>query len=115
MKFPNEWTQKEHKKQLDNFLQNLKDANFYDAHENLEAIWFPKRFEKSDEIKLIKGFINASVSFELFKKDKIESSKKVWNNYLKYKNLIYTLNSVHSEKYRLIMEEIEKIKKNFIK
>lgn len=111
MKFPNEQTQKE----LDNFLQNLKDAQFYDAHENLEAVWFPRRFEKSDEIKLIKGFINASVSFELFKKDKIESSKKVWNNYLKYKNLIYAVNSIHSEKYRLIMEEIEKIKKNFMK
>ncbi|MCK9453729.1 MAG: DUF309 domain-containing protein [Sulfurimonas sp.] len=105
----------EHKKQLDYFIQNLRSGNYYDAHEDLELIWFARRFENSDEIRLIKGFINASVSFELYKKGKIEQSKKVWGNYLKYKDLTDCINSPHLEKYHLIRDEIDRVKKSFIK
>jgi len=104
-----------HEEQLELFVQNLRNQNFYEAHENLEALWFERRFEISDEVSLLKGFINASVCFELYKKGKTEASKKVWNNYLKYKNLIETIDSVHKEKYLLFIDEIERIKKSFIK
>ncbi|MDT8338407.1 MAG: DUF309 domain-containing protein [Sulfurimonas sp.] len=104
-----------HEEQLELFVQNLRSQNFYDAHEDLETLWFERRFEVSDEVKLLKGFINASVCFELHKKGKTEASKKVWNNYLKYKNLIDTIDSPHKEKYLLIIDEIERIKKSFIK
>lgn len=104
-----------HEEQLELFVQNLRNQNFYDAHEDLETLWYERRFEVSDEVKLLKGFINASVCFELHKKGKTEASKKVWNNYLKYKNLIDTIDSVHKEKYLLIIDEIERIKKSFIK
>ncbi|MDD5400617.1 MAG: DUF309 domain-containing protein [Sulfurimonas sp.] len=104
----------EHKKHLNNFIQNLRDEKFYDAHEDLEAIWFTRRFEESDEIKLLKGFINASVSFELLKKGKAEPSQRVWKNYLKYRDLIHSVNSPYIDKYHQIIEEIEKIKKSFI-
>ncbi|MBE0514936.1 DUF309 domain-containing protein [Sulfurimonas sp.] len=104
-----------HEEQLDLFVQNLRSQNFYDAHEDLERLWFERRFEVSDEVRLLKGFINASVCFELHKKGKTEASKKVWDNYLKYKNLIDTIDSVHKEKYLLIVDEIERIKKSFIK
>lgn len=104
-----------HEEQLELFVQNLRNGNFYDAHEDLETLWFERRFEVSDEVKLLKGFINASVCFELYKKGRIEASQKVWNNYLKYKNLIETIDSPHIEKYLLIMDEIERIKKSFIK
>lgn len=102
-------------KQLDSFIENLRTENFYDAHEDLELLWFARRFEDSDEVKLLKGFINASVCFELYKKGKTEQSKKVWNNYLKYKELINSIDSLHVEKYLLIAEKIEIIKKSFIK
>ncbi|WP_310441154.1 DUF309 domain-containing protein [Sulfurimonas sp.] len=98
----------EYEKNLDNFILNLRKGNFYDAHEDLESIWFPRRFEESDEVKLLKGFINASVSFELRKKGKIEQAKKVWNNYLKYRNLINKIDSLYIEKYHLIIKEIDK-------
>ncbi len=104
-----------HEKQLDLFIQNLRSENFYDAHEDLEILWFARRFEESDEVKLLKGFINASVCFELYKKGKTEASQKVWNNYLKYRSLIDTINSAHKEKYLVIIDEIETIKKSFIK
>jgi hypothetical protein len=98
----------EYEKNLDNFILNLRNGNFYDAHEDLESIWFPRRFEEGDEVKLLKGFINASVSFELRKKGKIEQAKKVWNNYLKYRDLINKIDSLHIEKYHLIIKEIDK-------
>ncbi len=103
-----------HEEHLDNFIQNLRSGNFYDAHEDLESLWFPRRFDENDEVKLIKGFINASVSFELYKKGKIKPSKKVWSNYLKYRDLIHSVNSPYLEKYHQIIKDIDIIKKSFI-
>lgn len=100
-----------HEEQLDSFIKNLQSENFYDAHEDLEVLWYERRFEESDEVKLLKGFINASVSFELRKKGKIEASQKVWNNYLKYKDLVNKIDSQHVEKYHLIIKIIDKIYK----
>lgn len=100
----------EHEKQLECFIQNLRSENYYDAHEDMELLWFKRRFEDSNEVKLLKGFINASVSFELFKKGKIEASAKVWPTYLKYKELINNINSPHQETYYLIIKEIQTIK-----
>ncbi|MDO9265571.1 MAG: DUF309 domain-containing protein [Sulfurimonas sp.] len=98
-----------HEEQLDSFIKNLLSENFYDAHEDLEVLWYERRFEESDEVRLIKGFINASVSFELRKKGKMEASQKVWNNYLKYKDLVNKIDSPHVEKYHLIIKIIDKI------
>jgi len=103
-----------HEEHLNNFIKNLHDEKFYDAHEDLECIWFARRFEDSDEVRLLKGFINASVSFELLKRGKTEPSQRVWENYLKYRDLIHSVNSPHIDKYYQIIEEIEKIKKSFI-
>ena len=99
-----------HKKALENFILSLNESRFYDAHEDLEEIWFPKRFEEDDEIKLLKGFINASVSFELIKKGRIEASKKVWKNYLKYLPLLKTINSQYIKDYQEIALHVEQIK-----
>lgn len=95
---------------LENFISNLKKKDFYEAHNDLESIWFPRRFEKSDEINLIKGFINAAVSFELLKKGRVEASEKVYKIYEKYKNLIHNVDSPHLNKYTLIAELLQSIK-----
>ena len=95
---------------LDEFITNLDKEEYYDAHESLEEIWFPRRFEDCDEVRLLKGLINASVSFELVKKGRIESSKKVWKNYLKYKPLIENIESEYIQRYREIIIHVEKIK-----
>lgn len=102
---------KSYEERLDDFIQNLKSGNFYDAHEDLEALWFPKRFENSDEVRILKGFINAAVSFELQKKGKIEGAKKVWQNYMKYRVLLDSLESCHLKKYLEIAQEIEELKR----
>lgn len=106
---------KSYEEHLNSFIQNLKSGNFYDAHEDLEVLWFPKRFQNSDEVRVLKGFINAAVSFELQKKGKIEAAKKVWQNYLKYRVLLDSLESCHLKKYHEISQEIEKLKGSYKK
>ncbi len=99
-----------YEKALENFIISLDESRFYDAHEDLEEIWFPRRFEDDDEVRLLKGFINASVSFELLKKGRAEASQKVWKNYLKYLPLLKTINSKYIKNYQNIALHVAQIK-----
>ena len=99
-----------HSQAIKNFIVSLDESRFYDAHEDLEELWFPRRFEEDDEVKLLKGFINAAVSFELTKKGKLEASQKVWKNYLKYIPLLQIIDSKHKEMYKKIALHVEEIK-----
>jgi DUF309 family protein family protein len=103
--------EQEQNKLLEDFIYCLNTKRYYDAHEVLETIWFPRRFEDNDEMRLLKGFINASVSFELERKNRVDASKKVWETYLKYIPLLHKIDSPHLNKYHSIAKEIEKIKK----
>jgi len=102
-----------HIQALENFIVSLNESRFYDAHEDLEEIWFPRRFEENDEVKLLKGFINAAVSFELIKKGRQQASEKVWKNYLKYLLLLQSINSPYLDTYKKIALHVETLHKNF--
>lgn len=69
----------------DDFLRCLEESRFYDAHEVLEALWFPVRAQKIPEVLLLKGMINASVSFELRKRGRAHKAAGPWGVYLKYR------------------------------
>lgn len=99
---------------FDEFILCLKEQRFYDAHEALEALWFPRRFEKSYEVKLLKGFINAAVSFELYKRGRSKQSQTVWNTYLKYRPLLGKLQMPNQNSYYQLSRYIEKINQNKI-
>ena len=99
------------KEKIESFLSLLQEGHFYDAHEVLEEVWFPRRFERSDEIKLLKGFINASVSFELAKRGRVERSAQVWRNYLKYRTLLYKVSSPHYNLYHKAVRAIDSLYK----
>jgi hypothetical protein len=90
------------------FLESLQEERYYDAHEDLEALWFPRRFEDDDEVKLWKGFINAAVSFELIKKGRPKPSETPWNTYLKYVVLLEGLETKHYELYVTMVQFIQK-------
>ncbi len=95
-------------KYIDKFIICINEARYFDAHEALEEVWFPRRFEDDDEMKLIKGFINAAVSFELIKRGRLEPSKRVWKNYEKYKILLGSFESPYQGRYQelsLFLEE----------
>ncbi len=94
---------------INEFMKCLDEERFYDAHEALEALWFPRRFEKSSETNLLKGYINAAVSFELIKRGKEDSARRVYNNYLKYKDLRLSIDSLYSLQYEEIEKKIEHI------
>ena len=96
-----------HEEFLDDFLLCLKEKRYYDAHEALELLWYPRRFEKDAEVSLLKGFINASVSFELLKRNRHDASKRAWKNYLKYRQLLYKINSPHNNKYHQMSRYID--------
>jgi hypothetical protein len=96
----------------DAFLACLDEERYYDAHEALEALWFPVRCEKTPEVLLLKGLINASVSFELHKRGRAHKAAGPWNVYMKYrvhltkiggKNPLYFVldDAVHTVKRRL--------------
>jgi DUF309 family protein family protein len=97
---------------IEEFLLCLDEQRFYDAHEVLEEVWFPLRFEKSEEVQVIKGFINASVSFELYKRGRVKQCKKVWRNYLKYRCLIFKINSPNINRYYQVSRYLETIYNN---
>lgn len=69
----------------DAFLACLQEARYYDAHTVLEDVWFPERFAKTPETLLLKGLINASVSFELHKRGRPHKAPGPWGVYLKYR------------------------------
>jgi hypothetical protein len=90
------------------FIRSLEEERFYDAHEDLEAIWFPRRFESSDEVLLWKGFINAAVSFELIKRGRQKPSETAWQTYRKYSPLLENSVTLHKELYVKITQIIER-------
>ncbi len=99
------------KSRITKYLGLIASERFYDAHEVLEEYWYPKRFEACDEVRLIKGLINAAVSFELVKKGRIEASKKAWRNYLKYRTLLYKLTSKEYNEYHRAVRAVDAYKR----
>jgi len=97
-------------KQLKLYKKLLDEQKFFQAHEALEVIWFDKRFEENNEMKLLKGFINAAVSFELLKRGKYKAAKTPWKTYLKYRTLLFKTNSKHLNEYYQTTRHVEMIK-----
>ena len=89
------------------FVLSIKEGRYYDAHEDLEALWFPRRFEEDDEVKLWKGLINAAVCFELIGKGRPIPSEIAWKTYCKYRILLGSFETAHYEMYVRIMQLIE--------
>jgi hypothetical protein len=81
------------------FERSLSEGRYYDAHEDLEHLWYPRRFEEDAEVRLWKGFINAAVSFELITRGRPAPSLRAWGNYCKYRPLLESLVAPHKELY----------------
>ena len=70
------------------FMELIRNEDFYKAHEVLESIWFPHRRSKEPKVLVLKGFINASVALELQRLGRRENALKVWKTFEKYRALI---------------------------
>jgi len=84
---------------ISTYKKCLHEERFFDAHEVLEEVWFTRRFEESNEVKLLKGFINAAVSFELLKRGREKPAKNVWLTYLKYRQLLFKTKTPYLNDY----------------
>jgi len=96
---------------VDEFTKAMDEQRYFDAHEVLEKPWFVNRSKKTKEVQLLKGFINACVSFELYKRGRITASKNVWKTYLKYRQLLFKTGSKKIKLYYDIFLKIENTKK----
>jgi len=94
---------------IEEFIICLHEERYYDAHEVLEEVWFPRRFEDDKEVKIIKGFINAAVSFELLKRGREKQSQKVWTNYLKYRPFLFEVECEHQNSYYQLSRSVEEL------
>jgi len=102
--------QNRHKELLEAFRTCINEKRYYDAHEALEEIWYPRRHENDNEMYLLKGFINASVCFELIKRGRENPSKIAWKTYLKYRPLLYKVKSPLLNEYHALARLLEKLK-----
>lgn len=89
------------------YMRSLSEERYYDAHEDLEALWFPRRFEKENEVMLWKGFINAAVCFELIKLGRQKPSETAWKTYLKYAIILEELQTEHKHLYVTMVQSIQ--------
>ena len=89
------------------FIELIEAGEYYEAHEVLEEVWFPRRFEDDDEVRLIKGFINASVAFELVKKGRMAPARKTWKVYLKYRPLLESVESAGRPHYEAVERALD--------
>lgn len=92
------------------YERSLSEGRYYDAHNDLEQLWFPRRFDKDDEVLLWKGLINAAVSFELIKRGRQEAAEKAWETYLKYSPLLANVVASRKGLYVKMIQTIEHIK-----
>ena len=92
---------------ISDYKKLIQEHKFFEAHEALEEFWFPRRKDKTKEVLIVKGFINAAVSFELKKRGRVENSKKVWQVYIKFSKLI--------ESTDVDFQELKKFIENFAK
>jgi hypothetical protein len=96
------------------FVRSIHEERYYDAHEDLEELWHPRRFEDDDEVRLWKGLINAAVCFELMKRGRPKPSERAWQTYLKYSPLLENLVTPHKELYVKMIQIIEHTKAHYV-
>jgi hypothetical protein len=89
------------------FITLLEQERYFDAHEALEEKWFPIRFDDHPEKNMIRGLINAAVSFELIKRGRPKPANKVFKTYQKYLPLIATCQSSNLFYYNQCIKMIE--------
>jgi len=104
-------------KELKEALKLLVNNEFIKAHDLFEGLWREYKDDKKtrEESFILKAFVNASISFELYKMNRIEHSINVWNTYKKYEDLIDSLISPNRDTYKELKKIIYLKREEFIK
>ncbi len=87
----------------------LKEGRYFEAHEVLERLWFPRRHERLDEVVLLRACINAAVAFELVKRGRMHSAQKPWQFYLRHRALVMRMPATKNHHYKQLIQAIERV------
>ena len=88
------------------YIDFLQNELFYEAHEALEEIWFDLRFETCNDVRLVRAYINAAVSFELVKRGREKSGLKPWGFFQKNLHHFDEAPAHHQDFYQMIHHKI---------
>jgi hypothetical protein len=97
---------------LEAYLVLLEKEAYFDAHEVLEEAWHPLRLQKDPLAHLLKGLINAAITFEHIKRAKKntkDKAQRVIASYERYKHLA-TAETLHYSLFTKAIVEIETLK-----
>lgn len=79
---------------LRRYIGMLDSGDYFEAHEILEAVWYPMRRERNDLTNLLKGLINGAVAFEHLKRGKPgaqERARKVMHSFDRFSPICDTV------------------------
>jgi len=97
---------------LQSYLILLEQEDYFEAHEALEEAWHPLRQSKDPLRHVVKGYINAAISFEHLKRNRKNAktnAQKVILSYERYKHLRYEIQE-YSELFDRAYQQIESLK-----
>lgn len=89
------------------FVTQIKNGHFFDAHATIEKLWFSSRFLKTPRVKLLRALINGAVSLELQKRSRYEPSRRVWKN---FERSIYLIDEIEINERKMFEIAIEGLK-----
>jgi len=96
------------------FIEQIKNGCFFDAHETIEKLWFSNRFLKIPRVKLLRALINGAVSLELQKRLRYEPSRRVWKNFERSIYLLDEIDTNEREMFELAIQGLKEVHKEFI-
>jgi len=97
---------------LKKYLALLDKEEYFEAHEVLEEAWHPLRLSKHPLSNLVKGLINAAITFEHIKRNRKNvqaKAQRVIASYEKYKHLC-TESIEHAVLFKQACQKIESLK-----
>lgn len=95
------------------FIEQLKNGCFFDAHETIEKLWFTNRFLKIPRVKLLRALINGAVSLELKKRSRHEPSRRVWKNFERSVYLLDEIDINERTMFKLAIDGLEEVYKEY--
>ena len=97
------------------YLKLLDEEEYFEAHEVLEEAWHPLRLADHPLKNLVKGFINAAVSFEHLKRDREGAERKARRVMASYERHIglYNASIEHAALFKEAYTKVETLKSHY--
>jgi hypothetical protein len=98
---------------LKEYIELLDKEEYFEAHEVLEEAWHPLRLSRHPLANLVKGFINAAITFEHIKRNRKnvkDKARRVIASYERHKHLCIEKIEYY-DLFEKAKEKVESLKK----